>query len=422
MRTWTPLAFALIALIALVAPGLPARAEEPPAGPPPAPVEVAPVVKERYAAGRTFVGSVAPSKESVVGSEFGGLVVSFLAREGQRVAEKQPLAELSSAILDERIAAARAERDLRQQELAELEAGSRAEEIAGGRARLKSAEIDIESRRWKLEAAKRLFDGKNISEDELRDARLTLESAEAARDDAAASLALLEAGPRQERIEQARARLKAQEAELARLEEERRRYVIRAPFDGYVLEELTEVGQWLNPGSPVARVAALDEVDFVVPILEDYVSGLPRDLEVQVRLNALPALSLTQARARLFAIVPQADERGRTFPVKFRLANTRVGDDVLVKAGMFGSVTLPVEAEREMLLVPKDAIVLGGPQPLVYVANADGSVIPVPVTLGVSKGDQVQVLGRLEAGQQVVTKGNERIFPGMRVRPVEGGR
>ena len=41
-----------------------------------------------------------------------------------------------------------------------------------------------------------------------------------------------------------------------------------------------------------------------------------------------------------------------------------------------------------------------------------GSARPVPVTLGVSTGDLIQVEGQLRAGQLVVVRGNERLRPG----------
>ena len=74
-----------------------------------------------------------------------------------------------------------------------------------------------------------------------------------------------------------------------------------------------------------------------------------------------------------------------------------------------------------MNLVPKDAIVLGGVRPLVFVVDlsqqkrSSGTVRPVPVTLGVSSGDLIQVIGPLDAGEQVVVRGNERLRAGQEI-------
>jgi multidrug efflux pump subunit AcrA (membrane-fusion protein) len=71
-----------------------------------------------------------------------------------------------------------------------------------------------------------------------------------------------------------------------------------------------------------------------------------------------------------------------------------------------------------MNMVPKDAIVLGGTSPLVIVVETAegkktaGTARPVPVTLGISTGDLIQVDGQLRAGQLIVVRGNERLRPG----------
>jgi hypothetical protein len=82
---------------------------------------------------------------------------------------------------------------------------------------------------------------------------------------------------------------------------------------------------------------------------------------------------------------------------------------------------LPTGEKQNALLVPKDALVLGGPTPVVYVvvsgdpSNKHDQVAPVPVKLGVAQGDLIQVTGAVVAGQLVVVQGNERLFPGQAV-------
>jgi multidrug efflux pump subunit AcrA (membrane-fusion protein) len=72
-------------------------------------------------------------------------------------------------------------------------------------------------------------------------------------------------------------------------------------------------------------------------------------------------------------------------------------------------------------LVPKDAVVLGGVTPLVYVVAPDPMdssktvARPVPVRLGVCDGEMIQVIGELAEGQAVVVKGNERLRPGQAI-------
>lgn len=379
-----------------------------------APVEVAPVVEREVAAGRAFVGTVEPLRDSVVGCEVDGLVVKLLAREGDEVKKGQELAQLRTTIIGIRLDGARAELDLRKQELAELENGSRPEEKEQARARLAGAKAEVELREWKLKSAQRLSKSSTISEDELKEAEVALERAHEAVKEAEAARALVDAGPRAERIAQARARVAQQEAEVARLEDDLGRCTIRAPFAGFVVEENTEVGQWLKQGEAVVRIVALDEVDVTIPVLEDYIDGLRVGMPVTITIDAMPGAPVI---GKVSAIVASADRSAHTFPVKVRLPNPRGPNGPRLKAGMFARAELAVGEKRKVTLVPKDALVLGGRSPIVYVADEkSGTAQLVPVQLGIAVDGEIEVRGPLQPGQNVVVRGNERLIPGQKIR------
>ena len=105
--------------------------------------------------------------------------------------------------------------------------------------------------------------------------------------------------------------------------------------------------------------------------------------------------------------------------MKVRVQNRIENDQPLLKAGMFARVTLSVGKPTPCVLVPKDAVVLGGPTPLVFVAAGGGGktmVKAVPVTLGPAQGAWIAAIGDLKEGDQVIVEGNERVRPGQEVR------
>jgi hypothetical protein len=107
--------------------------------------------------------------------------------------------------------------------------------------------------------------------------------------------------------------------------------------------------------------------------------------------------------------------------VRVRLDNQFIDDLPVIKPGMLARVTLPVGAPASALMVPKDAIVLGGASPVVYAvtpgkgADSPGTARLVPVQLGVVEDGLIQVKGELKPGEQVVCQGNERLMPGQPV-------
>jgi RND family efflux transporter MFP subunit len=382
---------------------------------PPAMVAVSPVVEREVVAGQHFVGTVMPLRKAIVGSAVDGRVIAYPLDEGDRVEEGQVLAQLLTETIQLELAAAQAELELRRQALAELENGTRPEEIEQMKARMTAAQA-----RWQYAEARRKRAenvGQAMSEEE-RDEMLALAiEAEQAFLDAKAAYALAVEGPRKEQIAQAKAQVAVQQAEVERLKDQLEKHTVKSRFTGYVTAEHTEVGQWLKQGDPVVEVAALDEVEVVAQVVEQYVPHLRVGMEVSVEI---PALAGQAFAGEVSAIVPQADVQARTFPVKIRVKNRFVEQEPLVKSGMYVRVMLPTGNKQMATLVSKDALVLGGPQPMVFVVDAApnakaGKVRPVPVQLGVSEGNMIQVRGGIETGQMVVVQGNERLRPGQDV-------
>jgi HlyD family secretion protein len=370
------------------------------------------VVERTVAAEQSFVGTVQPYRRSTVGSAVDGRVEKFLVNEGDHVEQDQPLVELRTRQIDLEIAAADAERVRLQQVRDEL-VRTRPVRIKQARARLEMARSLKELTTSRLERRRELAERNVSSPDDLQDALRASVAADQAFIEAEAAVELLEDGD--EEIAQAQAALDHQASEVERLKDRLDKHTIRAPFTGYVVTEHTEVGHWIKQGDPAVTLVELDRVYVEAAVLESYVRFLALGDEVRVEIDALPDDLLT---GTLELIVPQADDRSRSFPVKVRLDNRTDGGTPRLKPGMFARVPLPVGEPQRALLVPKDAVVLGGQRPLVYVVapavgQSDGrQARPVPVTLGVAIERLIQVHGELAAGDQVVVTGNERLNPG----------
>jgi Cu(I)/Ag(I) efflux system membrane fusion protein len=71
---------------------------------------------------------------------------------------------------------------------------------------------------------------------------------------------------------------------------------------------------------------------------------------------------------------------------------------------MFAQVSLG-GAQREMLVVPAEAVIRTGRRALVYVAEEAGRYRPIPVEIGEQVDEWVVIRSGLAAGQQVVASG-----------------
>lgn len=380
----------------------------------PASVTVTAVVEREVSSGQEFVGTLVPTRISRVGSAVDGRVVEFPVNEGDRVKKGQVLARLLTQQLEIQLAGARAELELRKEELEELRNGTRPEEKRQAEARLLNAKAGLAYNEAKLRRVQKLRENSTLTEEDLQLVAMSSEQAKQAHVEAEAGWKLAQEGPRKEQIAQAESRMAVQVEVVNGILDQLEKHSIKSPFDGYVVQEYTEVGQWLSRGADVVRVAELDQVGIEVMVLENYVTELEIGETARVEVPAVPGKIF---EGKITLIVPQGDARSRTFPVKLFMNNEIRPSGPQFKSGMFARVSLAVGKPRLSTLVPKDAIVLGGQSPLVFVVVSDpkteGLFIAQPrvVELGISEGGLIAVKGELHSGDKVVVQGNERLLP-----------
>jgi RND family efflux transporter MFP subunit len=402
----------------------------------PASIEVAQVYRIHRSASETFIGTTTPIRRSTIGSQIGGRVVEVFVEEGQHVGITdetsefdgsrlgEPLVQLQTTTQDLEIEAAEVELSLRQLKVEELEV-SLPLDIEQAQANVKEIQSRLEYARLVHERYRDLANRNGASDRELQEAEADFKAQTELLASAEANLRRLVA-TQDSRLAQAEASVRSQVAEIRRLREARHNHTIRAPYDGYVVTRSVDLGQWVTPGQNIAELVQLDPIELVINIPQGFAHAVQRLLD-QSDAQGYPVTvtidSLDQTfEGRLWQMVPQADLRSRAFPVKIRLNNPVEGGRHLIQSGMLGKASVSVGDQAEILVVKKDALVLGR-QSVVYVVVTDpatnGSIArPVEVELGASLGEWIEVRGLLNEGDRVAVLGNERLFPGQPVQIV----
>lgn len=81
-------------------------------------------------------------------------------------------------------------------------------------------------------------------------------------------------------------------------------------------------------------------------------------------------------------------------------------------------VDLVVAEKEQVLVVPYQAIFLKNGKPCVYVVE-EGKIKLISVQTGLRQQDKIEISAGLKAGQQLVTKGQERLYPELAVEIVQ---
>lgn len=390
-------------LILLFWPRLPAAQ-----APASAKVGVATVEKRRLQSELVLLGQAEAVRTSRPSAEVEGLVDEVLVDDGDAVEAGQPLLRLDVGLRE--IAKRRAEAELRlaEEQLAEYREGSRPEEIRQAEEAMNSAKFIEEEARRDLARTRSLWEKGAASDQEHTAAQAKAQAASALYREKVAACELVKAGPRSEVVVRAEMQVAVRKAELDQLVDEIRRAEVRAPYAGRITRKLVERGDYVQRGAAVFSMVQLRPIRVVMAAPERVVDRLRKGTRLSITFDSLPG---EEFETEVETVIPVADSTARTFPVRTSLAN----DDGRLLTGMAarGRVSLPAAAP--LLAVPSDAIVRTETALLVY-AVREGVAAAVPVRPGITDGDWTAVVGDLEEGEQVVVRGNERLFPGA---PVE---
>jgi len=336
-----------------------APAKSGPKGPPPARVSVGEVRDGSIEAEWSFLGDVRALKRAKLAAGASGEVRDVRVRVGDHVKEGELLVEIDPSLAAARVRAAEASKN-------------------AGAAELERAQRDAE--------------------------RLS-----GAGPDIAALAEIEQATSEQKRAVAERKRLKAAEAE-ARAQLGRHR--VRAPFDGVVATRSVDPGDWVDPGVEVIELVDDTGVEVLVSAPPELAPYLKSGDEALLRHDG------ASAPATIVGVVRALDEESRT--IRLRL----VPDDpaAWLLPGAAIDVLLSVErSEPDALVIPRDALVYGIAD-IHVVRVKEERAEPVPVEIIARGRDEVLVRGEaLVAGDLVVTRGNERVFPGQPLTIVPEG-
>lgn len=250
----------------------------------------------------------------------------------------------------------------------------------------------------------------SVREQQARIARLQVEAEQAERQRArlrqlggAGHVSGLQLDEAEARLASLQAQAREAEAGLSQLRLQIERAAPRAPFDGVVVERYAAEGELLGAGAPLLRLVDTADLEVRARAPVALASRLQAGTEVTLQVNG------REHSLRLGTVVPVGDEVSRQLELRLPLA----GLDLPVGSAV--ELALPTDAAREVLVVPRDAVVLRREGSHVLRVDAENLAQRVLVEVGDSQGDRIEVRGALKPGDRVIVRGGERLREGQTV-------
>ena len=182
---------------------------------------------------------------------------------------------------------------------------------------------------------------------------------------------------------------------------------ITAPFSGVITEKITELGAYVNMGTPVAGIADIARLKVRLAVSESNVYQLRKGQDVSISTTVYPGITYKGA---ITSISPQGGG-AHTFPVEITIANC---DKNPLKAGTYVNASVDMGKTGKALMIPRDAIVSSVKDPSVYVVK-DETVELVKINTGADYNSYLEVTAGISEGDRVVTNGQINLMNGAKV-------
>jgi cobalt-zinc-cadmium efflux system membrane fusion protein len=178
-------------------------------------------------------------------------------------------------------------------------------------------------------------------------------------------------------------------------------FPILSPFGGTVVEKHTTLGEMTDPAVRLFTVADLKVLWIMLDIYEKDLAKINPGQDVNISVAAYPEKYF---QGKIAYISDVMDERTRTIKVRVEIDNS----ERKLKPGMFATARISMGEEgngTERLTIPRSAIETYENKKVVFVSLGGSTFQMREVQAGEEFDTQVEVLGGLKEGEEIVTKG-----------------
>jgi RND family efflux transporter MFP subunit len=176
---------------------------------------------------------------------------------------------------------------------------------------------------------------------------------------------------------------------------------ISSPISGYVTARPVDVGAMVQPGTSVANVVDISTLKVKLNVAEKDAFKLREGDRVEVTTEVYPGVAFD---GRISSVSAKGDE-AHTYPVEVVIPNSRQHP---LKAGMFGRIAFSTVALKEVVTIPREALVGSIKDPQVFVLNGNLARLRT-IVVGQVAGVSLGVTQGLTEGERVVVNGQNNL-------------
>ena len=188
--------------------------------------------------------------------------------------------------------------------------------------------------------------------------------------------------------------------------------LIRAPFSGVVTQRNFSTGALLgDSGVPLFHLVANDRLKLKVTVPELHGQSISDSTTAQFQVLSIPNRTFTTKLKRNAKFI---DPKTRALHLEFEVSNV---DKTLI-GGDFADVKLLLRRPHQTIFVSKESVVNAQSGVFVVRIGEDGKTERVPVKLGITQDDMVEVFGAVTIEDRIVNQASEELTNGKTVKAI----
>ncbi len=244
------------------------------------------------------------AKHIKVASKIPGRIDNILIEVGDKVTQGDTMIIIGTPELDAKLVQAQSVHDAAESQSDKAINGAREEQIQGANSMLRKAKAGVEIYSKTYTRVKKLHDEGVVSSQQLDEASAKLKAAQETEAAALSQYNMAKNGARIEDKKGAAALVNQASGVLQELDSYLSEAQVKAPISGEVASLISQEGEIVNSGFPIATIVNLNDVWFTFNIREDYLTKIGMD---KVILITVPAVGDQIIKAKITYINPLGD-------------------------------------------------------------------------------------------------------------------
>lgn len=343
-----------------------------------------------------YSSKLKPLSEINVSAKSPGKVVKTYFDVGKYVEKGAVLFELDQKDIKTQINQQEANVRVAQANLDKTSDSTLSQQIATSEQAVERAQLNFDTAEYNLNKANEQFEKLQISKNELIDFENKYKSTKTELDAAKENLDILVERSAPQTVEAAKAQVAQSEAGLQSSMSSLDNTVIEAPMSGVISVKNVDAGEMSPTSMPAYTIIDITSLIAEVNISDKMAQKLEVGQKLKLKLNS----SDLEKDVTLDSISPIVDDKTQNYIAKLICDNK----DGVLKAGMMAKIKFPSESRKEVIVVPKTAVVTEDTINYVYSVK-NGKIKKISVNVGLANVNMIEIKENLEAGIDIVTEG-----------------